>query len=121
MKHTIAIAVSMFTLLTAPVFAGNEDMAAKLAGASSSAKVEVQPLQQKLAHCVNNAKNEGFNCNTYVGCGERKSYVASCMNGNEALVHYASINREVVRTNTNTAVADYNQMLQQAPTAAGDK
>jgi uncharacterized heparinase superfamily protein len=80
----------------------------------------VVALQQKLANCINTAKNEGFNCNSYVGCGERKHYVASCINGNTAPVQYASINRGMAATNTNT-VADYNKMLQEAPSAAGEK
>lgn len=122
MKRTIiAIAVSISALLTTPVFAGNnDDIAAKLAAANSPA-IEVVALQEKLAHCINNAKYEGFNCNTYVGCSERKSYVGSCMNGNESLAQYASINRVTAPTNNDTAVAEYNKMLREAPTAAGHK
>jgi len=115
MKNTIvAIAVGMSTLVITPVFAGNE-------GTSLIANVEVVAGPQELALCINNAKSEGFNCNTYVGCSERKSFVASCMSGNDAKVQYASLNREIAPINTRTAVTDYNKLMQEAPTAAGNK
>ena len=139
MRHIItAIALSVSALLATPVFAGNEEsceskgahlppaeyvahMKTCLAQAGSTANVEAVALQQKLAYCVSNSKNEGFNCSTYVGCSEQKYYVTSCMNDNQAQVQYASINRRIAPASTDTAGMDYNKMLEEAPTAAGPK
>ena len=139
MKRIIAaIAISVSTLLAPSVFAGNEErceskgahlppaeyvayMKSCLAEASSPANVEVVALQEKLAYCINNSKNEGLNCNTYVGCSEKRHYVGSCMNNNEAQVQYASINRGKMPASTDTAGTDYNKILQETPTAAGAK
>lgn len=105
MKCTlVVIAASLFTLMGTSVFAGNDG------------------TNPRLARCINSAVAEGFNCKTYVGCVERKSYVASCMNGNEAVVHYASINRALAPATANTAVAaDFDRLLNEAPTAAGNE
>lgn len=139
MKRIIAaVAISVSMLLSPSVFAGNEEsceskgahlppaeyvahMKSCLAQASSTANVEAVALQQKLAYCVSNSKNEGLNCSTYVGCSEQKHYVASCMNDNQAQVQYASINRRIAPASTDTAGTDYNKILQEAPTAAGPK
>ncbi len=139
MKRIIAaVALSISTLLAPSVFAGNEEsceskgahlppaeyvshMKLCLDQASSPANVEAVALQQKLAYCVSNSKNEGLNCSTYVGCSEQKHYVTSCMNDNQAQVQYASINRRIAPANTDTAGTDYNKMLEETPTAAGPK
>src|SRR4030065_237443 len=102
MKRIIAaVAISVSMLLSPSVFAGNEEsceskgahlppaeyvahMKTCLAQASSTANVEAVALQQKLAYCVSNSKNEGLNCSTYVGGSAEKNYVTSCMNDHQA-------------------------------------
>jgi hypothetical protein len=116
MKFTnifIAAASSMF--FVAPVFAGNEKMvdnqslAANLAKASSPENVKAVALQQKKSSCDQNAKNkklEGSN---------KEEYLTLCMNKNEALLAFETIN------NQRLASSDINEMLRQSPTAAGKK
>ena len=116
MKRTIiAIAASISMLLTMSAFAGNEDMTAKLAAASSPANVKAVALQQKKSYCIQNAKNKALQGS------EKESYLTACMNHNEAQAHYALINRGMASTDTETAAADFNKTLQESPTAAGDK
>lgn len=86
-----------------------------LAEASSPANVQAVALQQKKAYCDKNVKNKGLKG------GEKESYLAMCMNHNEAQVQYALINRGIAPTNTDTARKDYNKTLQEAPPAAGGR
>lgn len=116
MKRTIiAVAVSVSTLLATPVFAGNEEMIAKLAEASSPANVKAVALQQKKAYCDKNVKNKALQG------GEKESYLTACMNNNEALVQLALVNRRIASTNSEIAANDFNKALQQSPTGAGAK
>jgi len=86
-----------------------------LAEASSQANVKAVALQQKQAYCDKNVKNKALQGS------EKESYLAACMNHNEAQVQYALINRGISSEKTGTAASDFNKTLQQAPTAAGDK
>ena len=107
MKCTIiAIAVSVATLLAAPVFAGNEEIAAKLAEASSPANVKAVALQQKKAYCDQNAKNKALQAS------EKESYIFACMNNNEALLQFALINRKIASPNDDIAAIGLNNAPQ---------
>ena len=116
MKRTIiAIAVGMSLLLTIPTFAGNEEIAAKLAEASSPANVKAVALQQKKSYCNQNAKNKALQGS------EKESYLTACMNSNEALSQFALINRGAASTDAYVASTEFNNSLQQSPNSAGDK
>ena len=116
MKRTnffTAVTLSMFFAL--PVFAGNEKMvdsqflAASLAKASSPGNVKAVALQQKTMYCAQNAKNKKLQD------GKKEDYLNTCLNKNEALLAFSSIN------NQRFASSDVNEMLRQSPTAAGNK
>ena len=83
-----------------------------LAEASSPANVKAVALQQKQAYCDKNGKNKALQGS------EKESYLAECMNHNEAQVQYALINRG---RDADTAGTDFNKTLQEAPPAAGKK
>lgn len=114
MKRTI-IAVSVSMLLAAPAFAGNEEIFAKLAEASSPANVKAVALHEKTEYCKQNAKNKALQGS------EKEGYLNACMKHNEAQVLYALVNRGKASKETDTATTDYNKTLQQAPTATGEK
>lgn len=122
MNRTIAaIAVSMSMLWMPPVLAATADEGAKVAETTPAANVAVAAVQERLAHCIDIAEREGFNCNSYVGCSERKHFISSCMDLKLDRMQYASINHGTAPAVTGTVATDYNKLLEQAPTAAGGK
>ena len=116
MKHIIiAIAVGMSALLITPACAGNEEIVAKLAEASSPANVKAVALQQKRLYCDQNAKNKALQGS------EKESYLTACMNSNEALSQFALVNRGAASTDAYVASTEFNNSLQQSPNSAGAK
>lgn len=80
-----------------------------LASENSPANVSAVVAKQKLAYCEQNAKNKRMQGS------EREGYITTCMQKNEAqLAFQAAANRQIAST-------EVNEVLQQAPTAAGDE
>lgn len=78
-----------------------------LAEASSPANVEAVALQEKKAYCDKNIKNKALQSS------EKDSYLAACVNNNEALVQLEQVNRGMGSTNTDIASLDFNDALRQ--------
>jgi len=78
-----------------------------LAETSSPANVKAVALQEKKAYCDKNVKNKALQGS------EKESYLAACMNNNEALAQFEQVNRENASTNTGIASIDFNDALQQ--------
>ena len=112
MKHTLLIAACLSMQLVTPAFAGESERTAlvlsKLAQDSSPANVKATALQQKELNCEQNAKNQALKGN------EKDRYFTACMDSNEALMQFASVNRR-------TAITDTDIALQQSPAGASTK
>lgn len=123
MKNTItAIAIGVSTLLATPAFGAASHCATQgaylppaeqvafmkscLAAASSPANVQVAALQQKKAYCDKNVKNKALQGN------DKESYLAACMDHNEAQAQYASFNRGEASANANIASVDLDRAVQ---------
>jgi len=102
-------AVSISMLFVIPAFASNDIQAltARLAKDSSPENVKAVALKQKTMNCEQNAKNKKLQDS------QKLNYISACLNKNEALLAYSSLN------NQQYASSDVNKILQQAPTAAG--
>ena len=112
MKHTLLIAACLSMQLVTSAFAGETEhtalMLSKLAQDSSPANVKAVALQQKKLNCEQNAKNQALKGN------EKDRYFAACMDSNEALMQFASVNRRTATTDTDIA-------LQQSPAGTRTK
>lgn len=127
MKSTIvAIAVSISTLLTAPAFAGNQEMAGGQQLSAKSSKIDVLNACRSKAANLPAAERTALmtSCSTAIAIQDKKLYCnqdAGCMNRVEAQVQLVLNNLGTVSTNTATAATDFDKTLKESPTAAGAK
>jgi len=112
-NFTFAFITCMFVAI--PVYADSQntvsELQARLARDSSPENVKAVAMHYKKLGCDQNAKNF-----KYEG-SKKEAYLNTCMNRNEALLAYESINDR----GTLTAESDVNKILDQSPTAAGNK
>lgn len=102
MKPTNFFAVAGISMFFAiPAFAGNDvqSLTARLAKDSSPENVKAVALHHKKLNCEQNAKNKKLQGN------QKESYMTICMNKNEALLAFSSIN------NQRFASSDDNEIL----------
>ncbi len=93
MKHQLSVALGMAMLLSAPAFACEADhtaaMMSQLSKSSAQTSVQAASLSRKASYCEQNATNLSLR-------GDNKaSYVAGCMNKNEALELRVSISGRI--------------------------